>query len=282
MESRSDRLLTVPRRSHVGPEKPTPTESEPMMASRAARTWDTISSIMLTTSELERLSARAPHGTHGRYNAHLLAGDEPCDACRDAEAEYRAELRARRAGQGGVEQPRSQITILRSRSFDPDDIRDDEDDQGFDDEEELEDERSWADDLEDAEGLELDAAPRWRRSVSTPEDGNPSPFGPAFGKIRVGPQDGQTYARRNAPHTSMRATDEVADPKARLRAITATLDARHPAGREAIELLVEAASYLNGGVSTLHQYGEARGCDPEDVTAAERAVVGAQERRRPA
>ncbi len=73
-----------------------------------------------------------------------------------------------------------------------------------------------------------------------------------------------------------------ADPGTRLRAITAELDARSPRGSAAVKLLVEAASYLTGGVTVLRQYGEARGCRPEDVAAAERAAIGAQGRRRPA
>jgi hypothetical protein len=70
------------------------------------------------------------------------------------------------------------------------------------------------------------------------------------------------------------------DPRARLRAITVELDSRTPRGSNAVELLVEATSYLTGGVIALRQYAEARGCDPKDARAAERAVLGLKERGR--
>lgn len=64
------------------------------------------------------------------------------------------------------------------------------------------------------------------------------------------------------------------DPRTRLRAITAKLDAGSPRGSATIKLLVEAAPFLAGGVAALAQYGEARGCPREDIVAAERIVVG--------
>jgi hypothetical protein len=69
------------------------------------------------------------------------------------------------------------------------------------------------------------------------------------------------------------ASPTSGDPRARLGAITAELNARKPHGPQAVELLVEAAPYLTGGVTALRQYGEARGCRPEDVAVAERIVI---------
>jgi hypothetical protein len=37
------------------------------------------------------------HGDHAGYAAHVYRGEEPCDACRAGELEYRAGLRARNA-----------------------------------------------------------------------------------------------------------------------------------------------------------------------------------------
>jgi hypothetical protein len=62
------------------------------------------------------------------------------------------------------------------------------------------------------------------------------------------------------------------DPGTRLRAISAELRARKPRGLHAVELLVEADEYVKPG--TLEQYGEAMGCDPGDIAAAKRVVVG--------
>jgi hypothetical protein len=57
-------------------------------------------------------------------------------------------------------------------------------------------------------------------------------------------------------------------------AITAELDAGKPRGPAAVKLLVEAMPHLTGGIATLRQYGEARGCASQDIAAADRAVVG--------
>ncbi len=71
----------------------------------------------------------------------------------------------------------------------------------------------------------------------------------------------------------MSTNGEGTNPRTRLGAITAEIDAGKPRGPAAIKLLVEAVPYLAGGVTTLAQYGEARGCHPEDIAAAERTVV---------
>jgi hypothetical protein len=76
-----------------------------------------------------------------------------------------------------------------------------------------------------------------------------------------------------APASTRKQSTILEDPGTQLRAITAKLDFRHPRGSEAVELLVEAVPYL-GGARYLRQYGEARGCHPEDIAAAERIVVG--------
>jgi hypothetical protein len=39
-------------------------------------------------------SPEAQHGTNHMYNQHLLAGEEPCDSCKDAHAEYQRNKRA--------------------------------------------------------------------------------------------------------------------------------------------------------------------------------------------
>jgi len=35
-----------------------------------------------------------PHGTPGRYQRHIKAGEEACDACREARAQYTRDYRA--------------------------------------------------------------------------------------------------------------------------------------------------------------------------------------------
>lgn len=57
-----------------------------------------------------------------------------------------------------------------------------------------------------------------------------------------------------------------------LRAISVRLETERPHGAAAVELLVAAVPLLRGGISALAQYGEAKGCDPADVAAAERAA----------
>jgi hypothetical protein len=253
-----------------------------MMTYPAARAWDRISSIMLTTSELERLSAGAKHGTHARYNAHLLAGDEPCDPCRDAEAVYRAELRARRSDRD-TEQTGSHLILHSRRGFDPTTaLQEVEDDEAEEEDDENQDERSWVDDLEDAdenddelddEDFELDdAPPAGSHAASLVRTWHV--IG-QMGGLRLGLK---TASASRAPHRSRIASalkpTPSEDPRARLRAITAELDTRKPHGPGAVKLLAEATSYLTGGVTALRQYGEARRCDPEDISAAERATVG--------
>lgn len=261
-------------------------------------TWDKIWSTMLTKAEYRILSKRAPHGTHSRYNGHLLDGSDPCDRCRAAEAAYRAELRARRTEREHLVAPSrahsaSRPDRPRSNAAEPED----QDEDSWEDE--PADERPWADDVEDAvfdEGEEeedeasstsldeisddeLDDAPRKRT-----REWSASPFGPAFGKIGVQafgklgvgtPNGSSSPARRGSPRITAGPTDGVrTDPRTRLRAITAEIEARKPRGSVAIRLLAEAASYLTGGVTALGQYGEGRGCDPQDIAAAERTVVG--------
>jgi hypothetical protein len=234
---------------------------------------------MLTTSELERLSAGAKHGTHARYNAHLLRGDEPCDRCRDAEAAYRADLRARRSNRD-ADQARSHL-ILRSRVFRPATaVPEAEDDEAEGEDDENEDEGSWADGAEeveqDDEEFELDDAPATARAASLVRTWQT--IG-QMGGLRLG------LKAARLPRTPRRSRISSApepppsqDPRARLRAITTLIDAQHPRGSHAVELLVEATSYLTGGVTALPQYGEARGCDPSDIAAAERAVLALQGR----
>ena len=76
------------------------------------------------------------------------------------------------------------------------------------------------------------------------------------------------------PPRSTPAPVPRADPRTRLGAITADLDHRRPRGRVAVNLLVEAAPYMRGGVAALRSYGEARGCDPSDIDTAERMIAG--------
>ncbi len=250
-----------------------------------------MASVVLTSSELERLSAQAPHGTHARYNAHLLAGDESCDACRDAEAGYRAELRARRTDRGRIEQPRHHL-ILRSRLLDQavagqDDLEIDDDET--EDDGELEDERSWADDLENADE-EDDVGDEDDDEDDVDDEQGSMPWIVAaasiLGNVLASRGEGRVPSpspveshsmrvMRRSASTSAPGRSAPADPRTRLRAITDELDDKHPRGRAAVELLVEAAPAL-GGVKFLRQYGEARGCDPIDVVAAERAATALQ------
>jgi hypothetical protein len=129
--------------------------------------------------------------------------------------------------------------------------------------------------LEDADDEEFDSdeEPPVRRSEVLAAPG----FGPAWGSMNglfgwKGPKPSQRTPRRaRRSRTAVSTIPE--DPKARLRAITAKLDARKPRGPEAVNLLVEAAPHLSGGVTTLAQYGENRGCAREDIVAAERTVL---------
>lgn len=240
--------------------------------------WDN-SFIMLTISEYEALSAHAPHGTHARYNAHRLNDEEACEACKDAEAEYRAELRARRhEEQGEAEWPHRQSF---ARTTAPQVEIEEERDQ---DEDEDEDERPWVDDLEDGEA---DDQPEDDEEYE-PDDAPPAGSHAAslvqtwemigkLGGFRLGFKTSRP-SRVSAPSANGAGTPSAngpgTDPRARLRAITTELDARKPRGPSAARLLAEAASYLTGGVTALWQYGEARGCDPQDIVAAERTVAG--------
>jgi hypothetical protein len=211
-------------------------------------TWDRMWSAMLTKVELEILSKRAPHGTHARYNAHLLQDEEPCDGCRDGEARYRAKLRERRLGdQGEVDYPRQSLTRTTvSRIVD---------------EEEDEDEE---------EEFELDDAPADSHAASLVQTWE------TIGKLGFWPglKPSSTPRGRSSRITTPSTKGNGADPRTRLRAITTELNTRKPRGPQAVKLLVEAAPYLTGGVNALAQYGEARGCHAEDIAAAERVVVG--------
>jgi hypothetical protein len=235
---------------------------------------------MLTTSEYRELSAKTPHGTHARYNAHTLAGEEACDPCREAERIYRAKLRARHLSQDEDEQPRH-----RSFAWPPYLRTEDEEieDEEIEDEDEDEDERSWADDLEEAEDeqeveeeeYEADDQPmlRGRESSMWHVGGGAwdADFmrgsGGVLGFLNVATPHRSVRARASSPQEEIPAVPGVG-----LRAITTKLDSQKPHGKEAVALLAKAGEYLKP--ATLRQYGEARGCDPEDIATAERIVVG--------
>lgn len=228
------------------------------------RTWDRMWSVMLTKVELEGLSAHALHGTHARYNGHLLAGEEPCDRCRDGEARYRAKLKEKRlAAQAEAEQPRQSFTRTTVSQ-----IEDEEDEEDEEEEEEEEE--------EDEEELESDDAPSWRAAPAF----DPAPsLASTFEVLAAISGRGQVLAPspngRRSPQITMPSTNgSGTDPRTRLQAISTELNTRKPRGPQAVKLLVEAAPYLTGGVNALAQYGEARGCDPGDIAAAERAVIG--------
>jgi hypothetical protein len=220
--------------------------------------WDN-SFIMLTISEYRALGEQAPHGTHARYNAHLVKDEEPCDRCKDGEARYRRKLKARRlADQDETEQPRrsfTRTTVSRNE---------DEEDEGNEEEEE-----------EEEEELEPDDAPSWRAAPAfDPAASWASTFevlAAISGGGRVPTPSPNGRSRQIAiPSTNRNRTD----PRTPLRAISAELRARKPRGPQAVKLLVKAAPYLTGGVNALPQYGEGLGCRPEDIAAAERIVVG--------
>jgi hypothetical protein len=83
-----------------------------------------------------------------------------------------------------------------------------------------------------------------------------------------------TSPRRSRTGASTRiASPTPEEARGRLRAIAAQLRTQKPRGPAAVKLLVEAAPYLTGGVNALAQNGEAWGCVPEDISAAERIVV---------
>jgi hypothetical protein len=234
--------------------------------------------MMLTTSEYRELSAKTPHGTHARYNAHTLAGEEACDPCREAERIYRAKLRARHLSQDEDEQPRH-----RSFAWPPYLRTEDEEIEDEEIEDEDEDERSWADDLEEAEDeqeveeeeYEADDQPmlRGRESSMWHVGGGAwdADFmrgsGGVLGFLNVATPHRSVRARASSPQEEIPAVPGVG-----LRAITTKLDSQKPHGKEAVALLAKAGEYLKP--ATLRQYGEARGCDPEDIATAERIVVG--------
>lgn len=230
----------------------------------------TMWSSMLTTSELERLGSHAPHGTHARYNAEVRAGETPCEDCRDGEATYQRERRLARdksapSRSRNTHRPFTRRTHASVLLHDQEDEEDEEIDDEPEDDDELEDEDEFEDDEEE---YEPDAAPSVRRSEVLAAPG----FGPAWETMSRWNRPAGTIPRSRLA-TGSRSTIP-GDPRARLRAITASLDARHPHGSEAVKLLVEAVPYLTGGVASLHQYGETRGCHPEDIAAAEKIVVG--------
>ncbi len=74
--------------SHVGPKTTELVASGEGDEDRLMQAWDRMWSTILTTTELQALSGRAAHGTHARYNAHLLEDQVPCDRCREGEARY--------------------------------------------------------------------------------------------------------------------------------------------------------------------------------------------------
>lgn len=153
-----------------------------------------------------------------------------------------------------------------------------EDDQQADDAELDDNEAETDDDLleDDDEEFELDDVPATSRAASLVRTWET--IGQTIGQmdgLRLGLKAARpSPAGRRSRIASAPKPTPSEDPRARLRAITVELDSRKPRGSNAVELLVEAASYLTGGVVALRQYAEARGCDPEDAWTAERAVLG--------
>jgi len=216
-------------------------------------------SAMLTKMELEVLSAHAPHGTHARYNAHLLKDQEPCDRCRDGEARYRAELRAKRhadpehierSRRGAVFAPRTRTIRVQDEELEDD---------------EPEDERPWADDLEDAEleqgdreDEELEAedeAPSWLAVGATIAAGLVSARigGPVVPPPEPVTARGHTAGPPRRPAPSPAGPQEAPPhgaPNDRLKAITKSI-AAHPRDPRCPELLVEAVPHLRGGIVAL-------------------------------
>jgi hypothetical protein len=186
----------------------------------------------------------------------------------------RAELRARRSDRD-IDQARSHL-ILRSGASGPaTTILEAEDDEAEEEDEENEDERSWAGELEeveqDDEEFELDDVPATSRAASLMRTWQT--IG-QMGGLRLGLKAARSSRTpRRSRIASAPEPTPFQNPRARLRAITTLIDAGQPRGSDAVELLVEATSYLTGGVTALRQYAEARGCDPKDARAAERAVL---------
>lgn len=120
------------------------------------------------------------------------------------------------------------------------------------------------------EEFELDDAPAGSPAASLVKTWE------TIGKLGFWPglKPSSTPRGRSSRMTTPLTKGNGTDPRTRLRAITAELNNRKPRGPAAVKLLVEAAPYLTGGVNALAQYGEARGCRPEDVVAAERTLVG--------
>lgn len=56
----------------------------------ASRQADNARSLTVEPKRDRRGKFIAPHGTHTVYNRHKAAGEDPCDACRDAEQHYQA------------------------------------------------------------------------------------------------------------------------------------------------------------------------------------------------
>jgi hypothetical protein len=141
------------------------------------------------------------------------------------------------------------------------------------DEDRDEDQDEDQDDLEDIEEEEFDpdAEPSVRRSEVLAAPG----FGPAWEAMNgLFGWKGPKSSRSTLAPASKRKQSIPEDPRARLGAISAELRAGKPRGSEAVGLLVEAVPYLTGGVNALAQYGDGLGCTPEDIAAAERAVIG--------
>jgi hypothetical protein len=210
---------------------------------------------MLTTSEYKELSEQVPHGSHSRYNAHLLAGEEACDPCREAERIYRAKLRARRLDQDEPEQPRRHsFARPASPGTEVEEIEDE--DELEDDEEEYE-----PDDAPPAGSHASNLAQTWETIGK---------LGGLFGFLKPPTSPQSTLA----PASKRKQSTILEGPKARLGAISAEVRAPKLRGPEAVSRLVEAAPYLTGGANALAQYGDGLGCDPEDIAAAKRIVVG--------
>lgn len=152
----------------------------------------------------------------------------------------------------------------------PDHDDDDSEDDGDLPEADLLDEEN------EEEAFELDDAPADSRAASLVQTWETiGKLGGLWLGLKPSTSPG-AHRRRIAASTGIRSPTPE-DPRTRLGAITAELDYGSPRGT-ATKLLVEAAPYLTGGVTALRQYGEARGCHPSEVAAAERAVIGKEER----
>jgi hypothetical protein len=143
----------------------------------------------------------------------------------------------------------------------------DEDEDESEDEEPLNDEEL-DDEMDEEDELDTDDTPATAYAVPDPAStwDTIEQLGGLLGFLKTAPRTTNIRTRQRAQTPSTVG----ADPRTRLGAITAELDAKRPSGRAAVALLIEASGYLRPG--TLAQYAEARACRPEDIAAAERAV----------